>query len=122
MSNIILVILLILALCLIVTVLLQRSEGGGLGIGGGGGNGTGGRPPASPVAKLTWFFGAGFMATCLALTVISSREAANDSLLSGELTPQTATKVEGSESPLGAGSLLPPTAEDQPATPPTAED
>ena len=120
MSNIILVILLILALCLIVTVLLQRSEGGGLGIGGGGGNGTGGRPPASPVAKLTWFFGAGFMAACLALTLISSREAANDSLLSGDLTP--ATNAENTKSSLGEGSLLPPTAEDQPANPPTAED
>jgi preprotein translocase subunit SecG len=122
MSNIILVILLILALCLIVTVLLQRSEGGGLGIGGGGGNGTGGRPPASPVAKLTWFFGAGFMAACLALTVISSRDAANDSLLSGDLKAPTAAETNDTTSPLGAGSLLPPTAEDQPATPPTAEE
>lgn len=122
MHNIILVILLILALCLIVTVLLQRSEGGGLGIGGGGG-GTSGRPPASPVAKLTWFFGAGFMAACLALTIISSREAANDSLLSGDLTaPSAAATEETSSSPLGTGSLLPPTAEDAPATPPTAED
>ncbi len=122
MSNIILVILLILALCLIVTVLLQRSEGGGLGIGGGGGgNGTGGRPPASPVAKLTWFFGAGFMAACLALTVISARDAANDSLLTGDLTAPVAQEAEDTTSPLG-GNLLPPTAEDQPATPPTAED
>lgn len=122
MSNIILVILLILALCLIVTVLLQRSEGGGLGIGGGGGGGTGGRPAASPVAKLTWFFGAGFMAASLALTVISSRDAANDSLLSGDLTAPAVTETEDTTSPLGAGSLLPPTAEDQPATPPTAEE
>jgi preprotein translocase subunit SecG len=121
MANIILVILLILALCLIVTVLLQRSEGGGLGIGGGGGNGTGGRPPASPVAKLTWFFGAGFMAACLALTIISSRDAANDSLLSGDLTAPVTQSEEDTTSTLG-GSLLPPTAEDQPATPPTAED
>lgn len=121
MSNILLVILLILALCLIVTVLLQRSEGGGLGIGGGGGNGTGGRPPASPVAKLTWFFGAGFMACCLALTVISSREAANDSLLTGDLTAPSAETETDTSTPLG-GNLLPPTAEDQPATPPTAED
>ncbi|MEJ6708473.1 MAG: preprotein translocase subunit SecG [Amylibacter sp.] len=122
MQNIILVILLILALCLIVTVLLQRSEGGGLGIGGGGG-GTGGRPAASPVAKLTWFFGAGFMIACLALTVISSREVANDSLLTGDLTsPATAATDTDTTSPLGSGSLLPPTAEDEPATPPTAED
>lgn len=120
MQNIILVVLLILALCLIVTVLMQRSEGGGLGIGGGGGGNMSGRPPASPVAKFTWILGAGFMAACLALTVISARDTANQSVLSGGVT-----QTDGATTPSTGGltgDLLPPSAEDAPAAPPKADD
>lgn len=120
MQNIVLVILLILALSLIVTVLMQRSEGGGLGIGGGGGN-MSGRPPASPAAKFTWILGAGFMAASLALTVISARNAANDSLLSGDLTPPAVAESDAPATPLG-GNLLPPSTTDGPTTPPKADE
>lgn len=75
MQNVVLVIHLLLALSLIGVVLLQRSEGGGLGMGGGMGP-QAGRPPLTGLAKLTWGFAIAFIATSIALTVIS---AANDS-------------------------------------------
>jgi preprotein translocase subunit SecG len=75
MENVLLTILLINALLLIGIVLLQRSEGGGLGMGGGGV--MTGRSAATALAKLTWLFGAAFMACSLALTVVAARNASD---------------------------------------------
>lgn len=120
-QNIVLVILLIIALALILIVLMQRSEGGGLGIGGGGGN-MSGRPPASPLAKVTWALGIGFMAASLALTIIANNNGTNSSVLgSGDLTAPAAEEGEPTDSPLGGGSLLPPTPEAAPTQPPSSE-
>lgn len=115
MHNIVLVILLIIAVALILIVLMQRSEGGGLGIGGGGGN-MSGRPPASPLAKVTWALGVAFMVASLALTVIANRDSGSTSLMDGA----AATDDSGARpSPFG-GDLLPPAPEPddtQPAAP-----
>lgn len=122
MQNIVLVILLILALGLIAIVLMQRSEGGGLGIGGGGGN-MSGRPPASPLAKVTWALGAGFMAASLALTIIANNNAGSGSVID-RINPgasQPADDAGQSDTPLGGGSLLPPTPQADPTQPPSPE-
>ena len=122
MQNIVLIVHLILSLCLIGIVLMQRSEGGGLGIGGGGGGGNSGRPPAGPLAKVTWIIAIGFIITSVSLLVISAREASTDSVIErvGTETQQAPTPAPAS-SPLG-DSLLPPTASDAPATPPKPEE
>lgn len=121
MQNIVLIVHLILSLCLIGIVLMQRSEGGGLGIGGGGG-GNSGRPPAGPLAKVTWIIAIGFIITSVSLLVISAREASTDSVIErvGTETQQAPAPAPAS-SPLG-DSLLPPTASDAPATPPKPEE
>ena len=127
MENVILVIHLILAICLIGVVLLQRSEGGGLGMGGGGGGGVmTGRQAATALAKLTWIFAAGFIATSVSLTILAARNAAGTSVVDGTSTSvpvaPAATEVPGLKP---GGDLLPPSttapATDAPATPPKAD-
>jgi preprotein translocase subunit SecG len=81
MENVVLIIHLILALGLIGVVLLQRSEGGGLGIGGGGGGANSGRPPATPMSKVTWLLGAAFVVTSITLTIVSAQKSAGVSVL-----------------------------------------
>ncbi|MHA3976810.1 preprotein translocase subunit SecG [Halovulum sp. GXIMD14794] len=128
MENIVLIIHLLLALALILSVLLQRSEGGGLGIGGGGGGVMSGRPPTTPMAKVTWILAIGFICTSLALTWFATQDSAGSSVidrvgvdapadgttgggialppaLEGDLTPPPATGADGS------GPAVPPPAE-----------
>ena len=118
MANIILLVHLILAVFLIGVVLLQRSDGGALGIGGGGGGGLStGRPPASPLQKVTWALAGAFIATSLLLTAIATR--LNDG---GSVIDPTPISEAGGADPLqapGGGSLLPPALGDGPLTPPT---
>ncbi len=123
MANIILIIHLILALCLIGVVLLQRSEGGGLGIGGGGGGVMSGRSVATALAKLTWIFAIGFIATSITLTVLAAKNAAGDSVIERQSTtaPAPAPAKVPAKVPVPAGlkgNLLPPSSNDGPATPP----
>ena len=120
MENVVLVIHLILSLCLIGIVLIQRSEGGGLGMGGGGGGGAvSGRSAATALGKLTWGFAIAFIITSITLTVLGAQKAANTSLIdrlgSETSTPDTSTPV------APAGDLLPPTASEEPLTPPRAD-
>lgn len=120
MENIILVIHLILALCLIGVVLLQRSEGGGLGIGGGGGGGVmSGRSAATALAKLTWLFAIAFIITSISLTIIAAKNAAGDSVIERMGTETSEPAPSSAPAPLD-GNLLPPSADDAPATPPKA--
>ena len=120
MENIILVIHLILALCLIGVVLLQRSEGGGLGIGGGGGGGVmSGRSAASALAKLTWIFAIGFLATSITLTILAAKNAAGDSVIE-RLGTQSETPAPAPALPALDGNLKAPSPSDAPATPPKA--
>ncbi|MXU65978.1 preprotein translocase subunit SecG [Oceanomicrobium pacificus] len=123
MENVVLVIHLLLALALIGTVLLQRSEGGGLGIGGGGGGGglMSGRAAATALTKLTWILAVAFLVTSLTLTIFSARNANTGSVIDrvevtegdDNLAPPAPAGLEG--------SLLPPSADDAPATPPAAD-
>lgn len=119
MENVILVVHLILAACLIGIVLLQRSEGGGLGMGGGGGAATG-RPAANAMTKLTWFFGAAFITTSIALTIVSAQNSSGSSVV--DLLPATADELAPAPSlPSLGDNLLPPATTDAPLTPPRAE-
>ncbi len=122
MANIVLLVHLILAVFLIGVVLLQRSDGGALGIGGGGGGGLStGRPPASPLQKITWMLAAAFIATSLLLTTIATRLNDGGSVIDGVPAVES---TNGAPPPLeapGGGSLLPPSLGDGPLTPPPAQ-
>ncbi len=141
MENVILVIHLILALSLIGVVLLQRSEGGGLGMGGGGGGGgaMSARGAATAMGRVTWILAAGFIATSVTLTILSAKNAANGSVITGtepapasapalpgNLTLPTGTDFgtgpdTGAETPAAPNvdDLMPPTPEEP--TPPRAD-
>lgn len=77
METVLLTVHMLVALGLIVVVMLQRSEGGALGIGGGSG-GQGGmftaRGAASALSRMTTILGVGFIATSLALAIISNQK------------------------------------------------
>ncbi len=131
METVILTILLIFAISLVGIVLLQRSEGGGLGMGGGGGDGVmSARGTATALAKITWFLGAGFFASAMALTVISAEKAANSSVVTDVTIEDTTTPAlpdnlvlpsdSGVTPPPAVDDLMPPKA-DNPETPPPAE-
>lgn len=115
MENVVLVIHLILALSLIGAVLLQRSEGGGLGIGGGGGA-TGARPAATAMGKFTWLLAIGFIATSIALTIISASNGAGSSVID-RLGGDDALTPPAVETPDLGDSLLPPSDSDAPLLP-----
>ena len=124
MENVVLTVHLILALLLIGVVLLQRSEGGGLGMGGGGGN-ISGRPPSTPMAKLTWIFAAAFIATSVTLTILAARNSAGGSV-ADRLPVTTDAPAPADATPAVPGltpgaDLLPPGPADAPVTPPAAE-
>lgn len=123
MSNVTLVIHLILALVLICIVLLQRSEGGGLGIGGGGGGGVmSGRQAATALGKLTWVCAVAFLCTSLALTILTAREQAGDSVLErlGESSGDN-QQDSGADDSIAGEDLLPPPVLDTPTLPPQTE-
>ncbi len=122
MAAVVLSVHLLIALALIVVVLLQRSEGGGLGIGGGGGGVMTGRGAATALAKVTWFLGAAFVATSLALTIFAARDAGQDSVIEAieEPTGQTAP-LEGNVPQLSNDLLAPVPTDDGPSTPPSAD-
>jgi preprotein translocase subunit SecG len=107
MENVVLIIHLILALGLIAVVLLQRSEGGGLGIGGGGGGANSGRPPATPMSKLTWILGSAFVVTSITLTIVTAQKSAGLSVL--DRLSATPPALNQSDVPApGLDNLLPP--------------
>ncbi len=122
MENVILTVHLILALLLIGVVLLQRSEGGGLGMGGGGGV-MSGRAAANALTKLTWIFAIAFLATSIALTLVAAQKSAGVSVTDrlGAETPVTAPAQDAAAPKIPEGDLLPPAANDAPATPPAPD-
>lgn len=119
MSNVALIIQLILALTLIGIVLLQRSEGGGLGIGGGSGGVMTGRQAATALGKATWFVAIAFLGVSIALTIITAREQAGDSVI--ERVGDSLTEGEEAPPTLPGEGLLPPSLPNEPAAPPRAE-
>ncbi len=118
MQAVVLTIHLLLALSLILVVLLQRSEGGGLGMGSGGGGVMTSRGAATALSKLTWAIGIAFVATSLALTVLSAHDSRNGSVIDGggqiESPAASTPAVPGL-----SGDLLPSTlpAQPEPAEP-----
>ena len=125
MENVVLVIHLILALWLIGVVLLQRSEGGGLGMGSGGGGGVmSARGAATALGKLTWALGIAFLATSLAMTIVSARNSADRSVIDrvGEETvPADAETVPAVPVVPDVSDMMPPSGEDAPLAPPRAD-
>ena len=119
MENVVLIIHLILALGLIAVVLLQRSEGGGLGMGGGGG-GNSGRPPATPMSKVTWILGAAFVVTSITLTIVTAQKSAGLSVID-RLSASPPALNQGSVPAPDLGNLLPPTEGDNAPLVPTLD-
>lgn len=123
MENVVLTVHLILAICLIGIVLLQRSEGG-MGSMGGGGSGGGlvsSRGAATALGKLTWGFAIAFIATSIALTIISAENSSKSSVLDGlSATPSAETDTQPTEVP-AAEDLLPPSTTEPQQTTPRAE-
>lgn len=113
METVVLTVHLLLAFALIVVVLLQRSEGGGLGIGGGGGV-MSGRAASTALSKVTWFLGAAFVVTSLALTIIAARQDAGGSVIDGLAPGEAAPAASGGLPELGE-DLLPPVTAPAPA-------
>ncbi|WP_208348563.1 preprotein translocase subunit SecG [Pseudaestuariivita rosea] len=115
MQNVLLIVLLILALALIAVVLLQRSESGGLGLGGGGGGGglVSARGAATALSKLTWVLGIAFMATSLALTIISAQNSSGSSVFDLAPPPAEGTTDDAPLVPsVPSDDLLPPAEND----------
>ena len=120
MENVVLIVHLILALGLIGVVLLQRSEGGGLGMGGGGGANSG-RPPATPMSKLTWILGAAFVVTSITLTIVSAQKSAGVSILDRlSATPPALEQNDAVPAP-DLDNLLPPADGDNAPLVPTVD-
>lgn len=119
MENVVLIVHLILALGLIGVVLLQRSEGGGLGIGGGGGNS--GRPPATPMSKVTWILGAAFVVTSITLTIVSAQQSAGVSVLDRLSASPPALNQNDDVTAPALDNLLPPVEGDNTPLVPTLD-
>lgn len=123
MENVILIVHLLLALSLIGIVLLQKSEGGGLGMGGGGGGTMSGRPPATPMGKVTWFLAIAFICTSMALTIVAAQKSAGSSVLDRIGNNPVRQDRDDSTTPaLPSGDgLLPPSAGDSAPLVPRAD-
>lgn len=80
MATVLIVAYLLIVIAMIVVILLQRSEGGGLGMGGGGGFMTA-RGSANLLTRTTAILGTLFMATAIALTIISQIDRGSTSIL-----------------------------------------
>ncbi len=123
MENVILIVHLLLALALIGIVLLQRSEGGGLGIGGGGGGTMSGRPPATPMGKMTWLLAIAFICTSLTLTILAAQKSAGSSVLD-RIGNRPAAEEPADSAPVlpdSGGGLLPPSGDDSAPLVPRAD-
>jgi preprotein translocase subunit SecG len=121
MENVVLIVHLILALGLIAVVLLQKSEGGGLGIGGGGGGANSGRPPATPMSKLTWILGGAFVVTSITLTILTAQQSAGVSVLDRlTASPPALNQGDGVTAP-DLDNLLPPAQGDDAPLVPTLD-
>ena len=76
-------------------------------MGGGGGN-MSGRPPASPMAKVTWILAIGFIITSITLTIIAAQNASGSSVIDRLGVTPSQSGVEAPAVP-GLDDLLPPT-------------
>lgn len=79
--GILLTIHIIVCICLIAVVLMQRSEGGALGMGGGPSGMMSARGAGDLLTRVTWILGSIFFVISLALTLLSGRQGAADSVV-----------------------------------------
>ncbi|MDO8379620.1 preprotein translocase subunit SecG [Phenylobacterium sp.] len=79
--GILLTIHIIVCVCLIAVVLMQRSEGGALGMGGGPTGFMSARGAGDLLTRVTWILGSTFFVLSLALTLLSGRQGAADSVV-----------------------------------------
>ncbi len=79
--GILLTIHIIVCICLIAVVLMQRSEGGALGMGGGPSGFMSARGAGDLLTRITWILGSIFFVISLALTLLSGRQGASDSVV-----------------------------------------
>ena len=79
--GILLTIHIIVCVCLIGVVLMQRSEGGALGMGGGPTGFMSARGAGDLLTRVTWILGSIFFILSLALTLLSGRQGASDSVV-----------------------------------------
>ena len=79
--GILLTIHIIVCICLIAVVLMQRSEGGALGMGGGPSGFMSARGAGDLLTRVTWILGSIFFVISLALTLLSGRQGASDSVV-----------------------------------------
>ncbi|MDO8322671.1 MAG: preprotein translocase subunit SecG [Phenylobacterium sp.] len=79
--GILLTIHIIVCICLIAVVLMQRSEGGALGMGGGPSGFMSARGAGDLLTRITWILGSIFFIISLALTLLSGRQGASDSVV-----------------------------------------
>ncbi|MCM2561423.1 preprotein translocase subunit SecG [Lutimaribacter sp. EGI FJ00015] len=123
MENVILIVHLLLALALIGIVLVQRSEGGGLGIGGGGGGTMSGRPPATPMGKVTWVLAIAFICTSMILTILAAQKSAGSSVLDRIGNQPAAEQSDDGDPvlPSAGDGLLPPSGDDSAPLVPRAD-
>ncbi len=84
---------------------------------GGGGGVMSGRAAATALSKVTWFLGAAFVVTSLALTIIAAREDAGGSVIDGLEPGAVAPAGPGAIPDLGEDLLPPVTAPTTPAVP-----
>lgn len=103
----------LIAVGLIIVVMLQRSEGGALGIGGGGGQGGmfTARGTANALTRMTSILGAGFIATSLALAVVTSQKQDDGSVLdrvtAEQPTPNSAPQADTPKPENNDGTQVP---------------
>ena len=79
--GILLTIHIIVCICLIAVVLMQRSEGGALGMGGGPSGFMSARGAGDLLTRITWILGSIFFILSLALTLLSGRQGASESVV-----------------------------------------
>ena len=79
--GILLTIHIIVCICLIAVVQMQRSEGGALGMGGGPSGFMSARGAGDLLTRITWILGSIFFILSLALTLLSGRQGASDSVV-----------------------------------------
>ena len=117
--GVLLTINIIVCFALVVVVLMQRSEGGALGMGGGGGGFMTARGAGDLLTRTTWILFSMFLVLSLALTVLTGRMGAGNSVVER-------LKLDGLDAktlnaaPLPTGPALPAPAQAPTTTPSTA--
>ena len=81
LQTILLVAMILISVALAGVILIQRSEGGALGMGGGPTGFMSARGAGDLLTRVTWILGSIFFILSLALTLLSGRQGASDSVV-----------------------------------------